>query len=140
MSSRARGIRLPEGLENEIQREMERSRRSWSQVVADLLEEAVKMRRAPGITFTIGPTGRRATVAGTGLDIWEVISTWKACGADYGQLQRDYPWLDEAQLRAALNYYELYPEEIEARLEQEGRWTEERVRAELPFARPPTPR
>ena len=33
-------------------------------------------------------------------------------------------------------YYELYPHEIDARLEREAQWTPERVARKLPFARP----
>jgi uncharacterized protein (DUF433 family) len=136
MSTRARGVRLPEELEAEIQREVERSRRNWSQVVTDLLEEAVRMRRAPGIIFTTGPTGRRATLAGTGLDVWELVAAWRACGENYDELRDNYPWLEEAQLRAGLSYYQLYPEDIDRRLERESRWTPEETWSAFPFARP----
>ncbi len=136
MGTKARGVRLPEELDLEIRREVERSGRNWSQVVAELLQEAVRMRRAPGIIFSAGSTGRRATIAGTGLDVWEVVAAWRACGEDYDKLRRSYPWLDEAQLRGALSYYQLYPEEIDERLERERRWTPERTWTELPFTRP----
>jgi uncharacterized protein (DUF433 family) len=115
---------------------MQTSRRSWSQVVTELVEEALKMRRAPGVIFTSGPAGRRATVAGSGIDVWEIVATWNSCNRDYDELKRYFNWLDDVQLRAALNYYALYPEEIETRLELERGWTEERLRAELPFTRP----
>ena len=94
------------------------------------------MRRAPGIGFVDGPAGRRAVVAGTGLDIWEIIATWKDVGEGQEALRRNYPWLTEAQLRAALAYYETYPFEINARLEREAQWTPEQVRREPPFSRP----
>lgn len=106
-------------------------------MVRSLVEEAVKMRRAPGIIFTGGPTGRRATIAGTGTDVWEVVATWKACDTDYGRLQDSYTWLQDRQLRAALSYYELFPEEIDSRLDRERALTPERVWKEMPFARPP---
>ena len=64
------------------------------------------------------------------------MATWRACDEDYDELRRDYDWLDEAQLRAALSYYALYPDEIDERLERERRWTADRVWSELPFARP----
>jgi len=35
------------------------------------------MRRIPGISFVDSITGPRPAVAGTGLDVWEVIATWK---------------------------------------------------------------
>lgn len=131
MEPTARMIDLPQDLEQEIAREAERRGQSWSSTTTDLLTEAVRMRRVPGIVFGDGPTGRRAVVAGSGIDVWEVIATWQEGNRDFEQLRRNYDWLGEAQLRAALRYYELYPEEIEARLERERRWTPETIRLEL---------
>jgi uncharacterized protein (DUF433 family) len=105
-------------------------------MITALLTEALKMRRVPGIVMMDGPAGRRAVVAGSGLDVWEIIATWQACGRDERQLAQNYPWLTQPQLRAALAYYALYPDEIEARLAREHQWTPERVRRELPFAVP----
>jgi uncharacterized protein (DUF433 family) len=136
MASKAKGIRIPDELDQAITYESETRGKSWSAMTTELLEEGMRMRRAPGIGFVDGPTGRRAVVAGTGLDVWEIIATWKEGGESYQMLRQDYPWLSEAQLRAALGYYETYPSEINARLEREARWTPERVRRELPFSRP----
>ena len=111
--------------------------KSWSATTQELLDEAIRMRRAPGIVFADGPAGRRAAIAGSGLDVWEVIAAWRAMGEDLGRLRAGYPRLTEAQLRAAVSYYRLYPEEIDARLKRERSWTPERVRRELPFATPP---
>jgi uncharacterized protein (DUF433 family) len=94
------------------------------------------MRRAPGVVFVDGPAGRRAAVAGSGLDVWEIVATWRAAAEDFDQLRQSYPWLTEPQLRAALAYYELYPQEIDARLQREAEWTPERVASALPYARP----
>ena len=134
--TRARGIRIADELAREISREAERRGVSWSAMITTLLSEALKMRRVPGIVMVDGPTGRRAVVAGSGLDVWEIIATWQACGKDERQLAQNYPWLTQPQLRAALAYYALYPDEIEARLAREHQWTPERVRRELPFAVP----
>jgi len=134
--TRARGIRIPDELAHDIAREAEARGLSWSAMTTTLLSEALKMRRVPGIVMVDGPTGRRAVVAGSGLDVWEIIATWQACGHDEAQLAQYYPWLTQPQLRAALAYYQLYPEEIEARLAREQQWTPERVRRELPFAVP----
>ena len=138
MASRARGIRLPSALDEGIAREAETRGKSWSATTHELLDEALRMRRAPGIVFADGPAGRRAVVAGSGLDVWEVVATWRAGGGDWEDLRTDYPWLAEPQLRAALAYYELYPAEIDARLAREERWTADRVRRELPALAPRT--
>jgi uncharacterized protein (DUF433 family) len=136
MATKAKGIRIPAELDQAIAHESEARGKSWSAMTAELLEEAIRTRRAPGIAFVDGPIGRRAVVAGTGLDVWEIIATWKEGDEDHGLLRQNYPWLSEAQLRAALGYYEIYPSEIDARLEREAQWTPERVRREFPFSRP----
>ena len=112
----AREIRVPGELEQEIAREAEEQGKTWADLSEELLAESIKMRRAPGIVFMDGPSGRRATVAGTGLDVWELIATWKACGQRDETLVESYPWLTEPQRRAALSYYGLYPQEVEDRL------------------------
>jgi uncharacterized protein (DUF433 family) len=136
MGTRAKGVRIPDALDREIERESEDRGKSWSAMTAELLEEAIRMRRAPGVLFVDGPAGRRAVVAGTGLDVWELIATWRENGQGDAALRRSYPWLTEPQIRSALAYYQLYPQEIEARLEREAQWTPERVLRELPFAQP----
>ena len=136
MKTRARGIRLPEELAEEIERERERTGGNFSETVAELLEEAVRMRRAPGIIVRSGPTGRRASVAGTGVDVWEIVAAYRRSDEDRERLADSFPELDEQQLRAALNYYELYPEAIERRLEREDELAPEQIYEEHPFMRP----
>jgi uncharacterized protein (DUF433 family) len=131
-----RDLQISDRLDKEISRESADRATTWSALATELLEEALRMRRAPGVAFVEGPAGRRAALAGTGLDVWEIIATWRACDQDFGQLRGNYDWLTEPQLRAALTYYELYPQEIDARLEREAHWTPERVASELPFTRP----
>ncbi len=136
MARNPKTIRLPEQLEQEIEAELaRRSVREWSSGVVDLLTEAVRMRRVPGIVFVDSRIGRSPVVAGTGVDVWEVVSTWKALGQEEETLRERYHWLGQDQLRAALSYYALYPGEVDARLSAEERWTPERVFGEMPFAR-----
>ena len=136
MKTTAKGIRIPEDLAREIGREAEERGRSWSATASELLTEAIRMRRAPGIVFADGPSGRRAVIAGSGLDVWEVVAVWNEAGKDADELRANFPWLMEPQLRAALAYYRLFPAEIDARLQRERDWTPERVRDELPFTQP----
>jgi uncharacterized protein (DUF433 family) len=131
-----RGLRLSRALEKDIQREADAAGSTWSAMASELLEEAVRMRRVPGIAFVDGVTGRRAIIAGTGVEVWEAVRSWKEVDRVLSALMENYPWLSEMQLRSALAYYHLFPEEIDARLEREEAWTPDRIRSELPYASP----
>jgi hypothetical protein len=52
------------------------------------------------------------------------------------RLQRAYYWLSAEQLKAALGYYTVYPQEIDRLIEQNEQWSEEKVRERYPFMRP----
>ena len=70
--------------------------------------------------------------------MWEVIATFKSVNEDRERLRASYEWLSDRQLSAALAYYDIYPREIDARLEREEHWTPERAWSEYPFMRPGT--
>jgi uncharacterized protein (DUF433 family) len=137
MASIQHSLRIPEQLDRQISREIEfRGERDWSKGAISLLEEAVRASRVPGVVFVQRRGGRRAAIAFSGLEVWEIIATWKEAGESWAQLVEAYPELTEHQLRAAVAYYQAYPEEIEERLAREAYWTPERVAEELPFTRP----
>lgn len=98
--------------------------------------EAEKMRRVPGIVFADGPTGRRARIAGTGIEVFDVIPVYKDTGNSWEALKAAFHWLSDDQLRAAVAYYEAYLEEIDARLAREEMLTSEYVWAKYPFMKP----
>jgi uncharacterized protein (DUF433 family) len=90
----------------------------------------------PGIVFVRWRGERRAAIAFSGLEVWEIVATWREGGEVWLTLADAYPELRESQLRAALSYYRLYPEEIDERLEREAQWTPERVAEEFPGSGP----
>ena len=114
MATPTRTLRLKPHLRAEIERIAKRSRRSFSEVTQDLLEEAVRMRECPGIHFAEEPAGREVKVTGTGLGVWEVISMYRGAGGTVKRLRARYPHLFEVQIKAALTYYERYRDEIDA--------------------------
>ena len=83
---------MPEDVRKEIEREQKVRGTTFSAVAVSLLREAIRMRRVPGIHFVEGVGGsRRAAVAGTGLEVWEIVRTYKEVGEDYGELGRATP-------------------------------------------------
>lgn len=108
-------LELSEDTADKVHRIAAREHRSVSDTVRMLTEEAIKMREFPDITFTDGPTGRRATFI-HGLDVWEILEPYVLSGRDWETLRQSYPHTDEAILRMAIRYYESYPDDIEARI------------------------
>jgi len=106
----------PDALE-QVREISRRTDRSVGQVLSALVDEAVRVRRCPGIIFTDGPTGRRATVAGSGVDVWEIIRLSKA-GGSRRQMARALPRLSPGQIDAALTYYACFPDEINRCIEE----------------------
>lgn len=129
-------LRIPAETRAAIDAVVRRTGRNFSNLANEMLTEAVKMRRIPGIVFTDSPNGRIARIGGTGLGVWEVIAQYQSLGQDRDRLRRSYHWLSDEQLRAALAYAAAYPEEIEAALADNAAWTPERVWATYPFTKP----
>jgi uncharacterized protein (DUF433 family) len=132
MATPTKTLRLRPRLRAEIDRIARRTRRSFSEVAQDLLEEALRMRECPGIYFAYEPAGREAKVGGTGLGVWEVIRDYVAAGKDERALRKSFPRLSDAQLKACLIYYGRYPQEIDAEIAENAALTREAVQAKLP--------
>jgi uncharacterized protein (DUF433 family) len=132
MGTPTRTLRLNGKLRSEIDRLARRSRRTFSEVTRDLLDEALRMRACPGIYFATELAGREAKIAGTGLGVWEVVRDYLAAGGDERRVRRAFPQLSKGQLRACLLYYAKFPHEIDAEIADNAALTEEAVGASLP--------
>ena len=86
MASVQKSMRFPEEMVREIQSIARQSGKDFSTITKELLEEALKMHRCPGIVFTEGVSARRARIAGTGIEVWEVIANYKSVGEDFERL------------------------------------------------------
>ncbi|CAB4346192.1 unannotated protein [freshwater metagenome] len=78
----------------------------------------------PLVIFADGPAGRRARLAGTGADIWEVIATIKDNDGSE-EAAADYLSMPPALVNGAVSYYGSYPEEIDSLIERNSAETDE---------------
>lgn len=125
-------LRIPRETAEAVEQLAEESGRDFSGVANDLLAEGVKMRRTPGIIFADGPSGRRARIAGTGVDVWELIASYVSVDRNMDRLRVAYHWLSGPQLRAALGYYAAYPAEIDQLIVRNDRWTKSELTRQYP--------
>jgi hypothetical protein len=80
------------------------------------LEEGLRHDAHPLIQFLDGPSGRRASMVGSGLDVWEVIATVRD---NDGSLEEGAAYLriPVGLAQAAVGYYGDYRDEIDAEIE-----------------------
>jgi uncharacterized protein (DUF433 family) len=128
-----KSLRIPQETLEEIEKIAHKSSSGFSSIAKDLLTEAIKMRRCPGIVFANGVSGRRARIAGTGLEVWEIIATYEGVNENFKRLQRAYHWLTGQQVRAAIGYYTTYPEEINRQIKLNESWSKETVAKDYPY-------
>ena len=102
-------------------------------MVNELLEEAIKTHRCSGIVFTEGTSGKRARIAGAGIEVWEVVAAYKSVGEDFKRLKKTYHWFTDQQLKTAIGYYRLYPEEIDAIISENEGLTHKEIQRKYPF-------
>jgi uncharacterized protein (DUF433 family) len=130
-------IRLSSTTDRAVDAEARRTRRSKGAIVEALAEEAMRMRRFPGIAFRGDDARRRPWLIGTGLDLWEIIHMLE----DYRSIDRlaRESQLTERQVKLALAYREAYPSEI-AEAIAENRRSAEELRELYPFVEVAEPR
>lgn len=77
-----------------------------------LLDEGLRRERHPGIVFRDGPAGRRASIEGRRVDVWQVMETvWQSKG-DIGAAA-GYLGLRPEQVQAAVGYYTDFRDEVD---------------------------
>lgn len=115
---RPTSFRLPEDLLERVDAEAAASGTSTTALVTSLLDEGLKSRRFPGVVFRGGPSGRRAALA-SGPDVWEIVRAIRRTpGKGEQRLKKvaEETGLGSDQVRLAVNFYSVYPDEIDARI------------------------
>jgi hypothetical protein len=95
------------------------------------------MQRVPGIVFADTPVGTRvARIAGTGLEVFEVVSQFRLMDEDWNRFRRAFHWLNDDQLRAAVSYAETFPGDIDPLIDELRNFDLEEVWRKYPFMKP----
>jgi uncharacterized protein (DUF433 family) len=80
------------------------------------LEEGLRHDAHPLVQFLDGPSGRRASLVGRGLDVWEVIATARDNDGSLTQAA-DYLQVPVGLIEAAVSYYGEHRDEIDREIE-----------------------
>ncbi len=89
------------------------SRHGWtpSDASARLVEEGLRRSEFAFLDFRDSPVGRQAYMQGSTLAVWEVILLLRSYKGSVAAVAKHLRWA-EAKVRAAVNYAEAFPEEI----------------------------
>ena len=85
---------------------------SRNRLLERYIEEGIRMDEHPGIVFVDGPAGRRPSVIGSGLDVWEIVETVKNSDGSV-EAAADYLETSLSKVRVAMSYYGDYFDEID---------------------------
>lgn len=112
---RHRSFRFPEDTLERLDARAKQIRETRTALAERYLDEGLRMDEHPGIAFADGPAGRRAVLAGSGLDVWEVIATLRQ---NRNSLDATARYLERpvGTLRPAVGYYAAFPDEIDDRI------------------------
>jgi hypothetical protein len=80
------------------------------------VEEGLRHDAHPLIQFLDGPSGRRASLVGRGLDVWEVIATIRDNDGSIREAA-EYLQMPVGLVEAAAAYYGEYADEIDREIE-----------------------
>jgi uncharacterized protein (DUF433 family) len=108
-------MRLPVASGNRLKRLA--SRHGWtpSDAGARLVEEGLRRTEFAFIDFRDSAAGRQPYIQGSTLAVWEVMLLVRSYQGNVARVAQHLGW-PERQVRAATNYAEAFPDEIQAAL------------------------
>ena len=111
------------------------SRHGWtpSDASARLVEEGLRRSEFAFIDFRDSLAGRQACIQGSTLAVWEVMLLIRSYETDVSAVARHLRW-PEAKVRAAVNYAEAFPDEIQEALAENDSTDFDTLKRMLPQA------
>lgn len=109
-------LRLAPGTRERLSDRARRSGLAERTLAQRYLEEGLRHDLHPLIQFSDGPSGRRASLIGRGLDVWEVIATVRDNDGSTTAAV-DYLHIPMGLVEAAVSYYGEHRDEIDREIE-----------------------
>jgi predicted transcriptional regulator len=109
-------LRLAPGMRQRLSEWARRTHLPERTLAQRYVEEGLRHDAHPLIHFVDGPSGRRVSLVGRGLDVWEVIATVRDNDGSITHAA-EYLHVPPGLVEAAVAYYGEYREEIDADIE-----------------------
>jgi uncharacterized protein (DUF433 family) len=105
-------LRLAPGIRQRLSEWARRAGLPERSLAQRYVEEGLRHDAHPLIQFLDGPSGRRASLVGRGLDVWEVIATVRDNDGSFRE-SAEYLEVPVGLVEAAVAYYGEYRDEID---------------------------
>jgi len=112
-------MRLPTDSGQRLKRMARRHGWTPSDTGARLVEEGLRRAEFAFIDFRDSPAGRQACIQGSTLAVWEVVMLLRAYREDTAAVAKHLGW-PEAKVRAAEHYAQVFADEIESAIGDNG--------------------
>jgi hypothetical protein len=109
-------LRLAPGMRQRLSEWARRVRLPERTLAQRYVEEGLRHDAHPLIQFLDGPSGRRASLVGRGLDVWEIVATVRDNDGSVKHAA-EYLQIPAGLVEAAVAYYGEYRSEIDAEIE-----------------------
>jgi uncharacterized protein (DUF433 family) len=109
-------LRLAPGVRQRLSESARRAGIQERTLAQRYVEEGLRHDAHPLIQFLDGPSGRRASLLGRGLDVWEVIATIRDNNGSMAEAT-EYLQIPAGLVEAAVAYYGEYRDEIDREIE-----------------------
>jgi hypothetical protein len=115
-------LRLRSGVSERLLARARRSGVAPRTLAQRYIDESLRHEDHPLVRFADGPTGRRAALVGSGLDVWEAIAAVRDNDNDLDETAAVLE-VAPALIQAAVAYYGEYRDEIDAEIAlNEAEW------------------
>ena len=115
-------MRLRPGVSERLAIQAQRAGLAPRTLAQRYVEESLRREDHPLVRFADGPSGRRAALVGSGLDVWEGIATARDNDNDPEETAA-YLQVATGLVQAAISYYGDYRDEIDAEIAlNEAEW------------------
>jgi hypothetical protein len=126
-------MRLPVESGRRLKRIAKRHGWTPSDASARLVEEGLRRSEFAFLDFRDSPAGRQAYIQGSTLAIWEVMFLLRSYKGNVKHVAKHLKW-PEAKVRAALNYAEAFPDEVDEAIAENDSTGLESLKRMLPQA------
>lgn len=109
-------LRLADGMRERLSERARRARLPERTLAQRYVEEGLRHDAHPLIQFLDGPSGRRASLIGSGLDVWEVIATVRDNDGSAAEAAA-YLQVPAGLVQATVAYYGEYRDEIDEEIQ-----------------------